>query len=176
MINQEEEWRPIKGFEGKYEISSIGRIKSLPRKGRPKGGILGKHYNTCGYVTCGLALGKTGHGKTLTVHRLVAIAFIPKPSGNVEVNHKNGIRDDNRVENLEWITHQQNIKHAFDIGIKSQIGEKCPRSILKNNQVIEIRDKYQYGVITQSMLAREFGVSKSTIKNILSGRQWKHLL
>lgn len=115
-----EEWRDIKGYEGHYQISSLGRVKSLHRtachemRGRNfcqtyEEKIM-KQLQQCGYLCVWIQKG-TEMKKKFRVHRLVAQAFIPNPEGKEFVNHKNKDRANNTVENLEWCTHEENMIH-----------------------------------------------------------------
>lgn len=105
-----ETWRDIPGFEGRYRVSSLGRVESLVT-----GRCLKPQKHPLGYQFVALTL-RDGSGgkKAFLVHRLVAEAFIPNPSGKPTVNHKDGDKTNNRRKNLEWATHGENHKHAYD--------------------------------------------------------------
>jgi len=123
------EWKPIPGFE-MYEISSAGQIKRTRYSNNRKGHELKQARDKDGYMRC--VLWKDGKGYARKVHRLLAIAFLGENTG--DVNHKNGIRDDNRIENVEWVSHLQNMRHSFrDLGrvgsLKGKTGKQHPRSI-----------------------------------------------
>ncbi len=128
---ENEVWKDVKGFEGIYEISNLGRIKSLSRFTRKseygvlyktKEMLLKSHLVHTGYISLCLKP-SLGDGKSITklVHRLVAEAFIPNPQNKREVNHINGIKTDNREVNLEWNTSSENKIHAFKIGLTNPI-------------------------------------------------------
>ncbi len=113
--NKNEEWRPIAGFEGLYEVSNEGRVKRLKRDMKrhlPKFEadeiIITQSQHNVGYKMAALCR------KKFLIHRLVAIAFIPNPNNYRTVNHKNLNKTDNRVENLEWCSHKQNSQHYFE--------------------------------------------------------------
>lgn len=118
MVIVQEEWRSVKGYEGLYEVSSFGQVRSLGHMKR----IRAQYTTECGYKT--LQLYRNNRPKAFKVHRLVAAAFIgDPPDGCTDTNHKNGIKTDNRAENLEWCTRTQNMAHAMEIGIFDQRGE-----------------------------------------------------
>lgn len=108
-----EEWRAVKGYEGIYEVSNTGRVRSLPRKLKNycfKGRELKQFTTNSEYCFVGLSLyGKT---KTVPVHRLVAEAFVPNPQGKETVNHINENKRDNRAENLEWLSLTENVRYG----------------------------------------------------------------
>jgi len=104
-------WKDISGYDGKYRISNYGRVKSLKYRNDKLLSI-----GICnGYEIIGLW--KNNKVKTIAVHRLVATAFIHKPitCKKLEINHKNGIKSDNYIDNLEWVTRSENIKHSYDV-------------------------------------------------------------
>ena len=112
---EQEIWKDIKGYEGLYQVSNMGRIKSLKRKVKNKNGyrianekiIKPVLTDTCKYYAVGLH--KNKKRKTLLVHRLVAINFIPNPNNYTEVNHKDENKQNNNVNNLEWCNHKYNM-------------------------------------------------------------------
>ena len=108
-------WKPVKGYEGKYEVSSLGRIKSLNFNQKQYEKILKPYINVrTKYAYVGLS--KHCKLKTMPIHRLVAEAFIPNPENKCDVNHKDCNRANNKVENLEWCTRSENIKYGIKYG------------------------------------------------------------
>jgi len=123
-IMEKEIWKDVGGYEGYYMVSSIGNIKGLSRRVASKNKstriVRGRIFNLCvnAYGYPYFLLRRKGSYRVGTVHRIVALAFIPNPGNKRTVNHINGIKTDNRVENLEWATYAENNKHASDIGIR----------------------------------------------------------
>src|SRR2546425_4678741 len=173
-----EEWRPVVGYEGWYEVSNLGRVRRVKpgRRTRP-GRILRHHLNSYGYPA--ICLYRSGVQRVLRVHRLVAEAFIGQIPDTMEINHLNGIRYDNRIENLEITTRSGNLTHAYRVlgrrGCGASLkGEAHPQSKFTSVDVIAIRTRSANGE-GQSDLAREFGVHRQTIHHIVQRRIWKHL-
>lgn len=175
-----ERWKIIEEFP-KYLISNKGRIKTINTLEDKK--VFTKED---GYVATGLTKNKKEHYKY--VHRLVAEAFVPNPNNKGQVNHKNGIKNDNSVENLEWVTPSENIRHAIETGLlkykkkeeeiknrKFVQGEKVHNSKATVEQVIEIRVLYETGEYKQSELAKRFDLNYNMIYNIVNRNTYKHI-
>lgn len=189
--DEQEIWKDIPGYEGHYQASNFGRIKSLQRKVRFTGRwnkellrlipekIL-KHENKingAGYY--GVVLGR---GKSEMVHRLVCLAFNGLPTKTkFQVNHKDCNKLNNHAKNLEWISHKKNMRHAVKNGRFIEHNKKCSerwsgaknvKAKLNEQQIIEIRNSK--GII-QTELAKKYGVSQSMISAILIRKSWKSL-
>lgn len=173
-------WKAIPGFDD-YEASSLGRVRSidsvklvLNRCGfdvyrHRKGMILKPRNHTCGYHTYILS-GK----RTAFAHRLIALAFHGEPeSDSLQVAHLNGVKIDNRPDNLKWTTVSENHSHKIIHGTNLN-GEKNPRSILNDDCVKDIMMRYSLGEKSIA-LAEEYGVTFNAILNIVSGRGWSHI-
>lgn len=175
-----ERWKPVKGFEELYEVSDVGRVMALKKtinKGKChrtwEEHFINFAIDGSGYFRTSLA--KDGVNKTVKVHRLVAEAFIPNPSNLPEVNHIDGNKQNNCVENLEWCTRSENLKHAVKIGLKRLDGEFNPSHKLTTEQVEFIRKIYvprhpEFGTVA---LGKRFNVHRKTITRIVNNQNWK---
>lgn len=169
-------WKPIKGYEDSYEVSTCGKVRSIDRiidmgvKGNrfQKGVILKPSTNRCGYMYVCIK------GKSKKIHRLVAENFLDNPLNKREVNHIDGNKSNNNVCNLEWCTRSENVKHSFNIGLrKSNAGNNNPNKKLSVNNVLEIRELYRNKEKTQVELSKMFGVGQNTISEIVRYESWK---
>lgn len=170
-----EEWRDIPGYEGLYQVSNFGRVKSLSRKGSPRDFLLRGGMKPDGYLQC--AIVKNRKASSFLVHRLVAIAFLGKRvvDPSLDVNHIDGNKLNNTVENLELCTRSENIKHSFRIGLKDQHGDNHHARKLNSSQVKEIRHKFAPRKYTRRMLANEYNISVASIKKILNNTNWANV-
>ncbi len=183
-----EKWKDIQGYEGMYQVSNMGRVKSLERITKFKNRdytrieqekILtpAKHHK--GYLKAQLR--KNGKNKAFFIHRLVAQSFIPNPENKSTVNHKNGIKTDNRVENLEWMSNQENMKHAYDNNIRNndKVSEAKWKKVAQyslDGQLIKIYDSVKQAV-EENKGFRQSGISscaRGTYKTS-HGYVWKYI-
>lgn len=111
----EEEWRDIKGFEGLYQANRLGEIISLSYRNSKNPRLLKYRVNNRGYCVAHLRKKGLPNGKQICWHRVIAMTFVPNPKGLPCVNHKNGIKTDNRADNLEWCTYKENIVHSVQV-------------------------------------------------------------
>ena len=178
-----EVWKDLTNYEGLYKVSNLGRLKSLDRDIEVTGKYLGRVMRAKGVLlkgtlTAGGYLRSTvvnsGKRKSHLIHRLIALTFIPNPENKPYVNHINGIKSDNRVVNLEWVTHRENIKHAFDTGLNPR-GENHSRSKLSEADVLNICTLLESGRLRHREIAIIYGVKEGAISSIKLGRTWNHL-
>lgn len=165
-----EQWKDVPGFEGRYEVSNLGRVASNALGHRR---IMRANLDGRGYPK--VMLQNPARKMTRRVHRLVAEAFIPNPSGLATVNHIDGDKTNNAVSNLEWASYGANNAHAVASGLFVPLrGEQCGKTVLDAEKVIEIRRLLASGR-TQRSLAEEYGVHKGTISGVASRRSWAHI-
>jgi hypothetical protein len=175
-MQEEEIWKKVVGYESYYEVSNLGNVNSFDRyiptrkgSGKQTGRNIILQKSVKGYLMALLSVDK----KTLYTgaHRLVAKAFIPNPLNKPQVNHINGIKHDNRVENLEWCTGSENIKHSVDNKlVKYNYGEKHHRSKITDEQMKEILIKRELGY-TLKQLSIEYKLSNVAVSNRI--KKWK---
>ncbi len=158
-------WKEIEGYN-RYLVSEFGQVLN-----KETGRIIKQHYRL-GYLFTRVC--KNGIAKKFYSHRLVAAAFIPNPENKPQVNHKNGIRDDNRVENLEWCTSKENIAHSFLTRLAPS-GSKKYNSKLVESDIKIIRSLSVDGV-SDYRIAKVFDVNQKTIWMITNGERWRHVV
>ena len=172
-----ETWKPIVGYEGLYEVSNLGRVRSLTRLSKfrnrsgkldervIKGRIMRPQKQRTGYLNVGLS--KDGKVTLFRVHRLVAAAFIANPEGLYEVNHIDEDKTNNRADNLEWCDHKYNNNY----GSKPRRGERNPMAKLTSEDVDEIRYRRASGEMLKT-IAADFGISINHVCNLAQGKRW----
>jgi len=176
-------WKSVKDYKNLYQVSNLGRFKSLARKiGEGYKGV--NHKLACdriikpfqdkrGYQQ--VQLWKNGKCKVIGIHRLLLQTFKLTNNKKLEVNHKDGNKSNNLLSNLEWVTSKGNKKHAFETGLcDHRRGEKLRNAKLKNKDINKIRNLYSNGT-TQKEIANKFKVGRSCINGIIHKRGWKHI-
>lgn len=181
---QSEIWKSISGYEGLYEVSNLGNVRSVDRvvqsrwgDCKMKGRILKPGITKQGYFV--VVLCKDGVMKTFKKSRLVAIAFIPNPENKREVNHVKGIKTDDRVTELEWSSPSENVIHARDKLHMSNFFSKRnvpSNQILTDAKAAEIRYRFANENITQVQLGKEYGVTNAAISMVIRKKNFAHVI
>jgi len=170
-------WKEVPGFGGKYLVSNWGNLKSIDWPFNTKHGTIGiipgreisTHSDRLGYLKVTL------NNKKWLLHRVIALTFIPNKDNKPFINHINGIKSDNSLENLEWVTQKENMIHAFAAGLQvAAKGELSGKAILSNEKVLSIRKKFNEGV-SRNILEKDYGVSKYCIWAIIANKTWRHI-
>lgn len=171
-------WKDIRGYEGHYQVSNRGQVRSLTKMVRyahglrPYAGrIVAFSDNPSGYFY--VHLYRDNKSKSFRVNRLVAEAFTPNPEGKKTVNHEDGDLHNNLVGNLAWMTQKEQIHHSRD-KLGNLRGESAGASKLAMKEILAIRSAVP-GTKSQATLALEFGVTQSTISDILRRKTWSHI-
>lgn len=171
-------WKSIKGYEGIYEVSSAGKVKSLSRRIKNKGGrshvskerILKPYLNKRGkgYYSV-ILIDANGNKKNKTVHRLVAEAFIPNPNNLRDVDHIDDCTTNNKVSNLQWLSSGDNTRKSF------KISQRMGRAKLTSKNVKVIRWFLANTKLTNKVIASLYNVSPSRVSEIKTGKIWTHI-
>ena len=180
MKNEVEIWVDIKGYEGIYMISNLCRVKSLSRikggKGYKYSELILKPMYSVGYQY--ITLCKNSKCKKIRLHRLLAQHFIPNPENKTKINHKNGVKDDNKLENLEWCTNSENSKHSWKIGtqkvtekmrLQGSMNIKKVNDIQRDKITLKVDDilRERKGGMKLHDIASKYKVGFLTVKRIL---------
>lgn len=173
---------PVDEFKHLYHINQFGVVKRIERKTCENSQVRNDRKKIIpeqiirprlrvGYWA--VLLSNKGYRKDFNIHRLIALAFIPNPNNLPFINHINGIKTDNRIENLEWTTPEGNMQHAYKIGL-APVGEKHPKSKFTEKDVVKMFELRMRGT-SAKQIASQFNVHPNAICHILNGKNWKHL-
>lgn len=177
---ENETWRQIPGYEGCYEVSNYGQVRSIDRiqtnscnvKRKLAGKLLLQSKgSTSVYWTSHLY--RNGVMKNIMTHRLVAMAFLDNWSSELDVNHKNGDKHDNRLENLEMCTHSENVLHAYNTYLRNDSGENHLNAKLNTEEVWQIKLLHHLWGFSQHRLAKQFHISQSCISDVIRNKSYK---
>ena len=168
---QIEEWKDVNGYEEYYQVSNFGRVKGLNRYKKARNGSISKTKERImaqtttkkGYLKCKLS--KENISKNIPVHRLVATSFLENIQNKPQINHIDGNKKNNNLNNLEWCTGKENVKHAIDKVLR----KKIPKAIITMENAREIRKSN----LSYFELIKIYGITKATIYDIKTNRTWK---
>ena len=167
-----EEWRDVVGFEDYFKVSNLGRVFS-----KRTNKILKQTMLKTGYASFATRIGgRKGQTHCFRVHILVAKAFISNPENKAQVNHINGIKTDNRLDNLEWVTASENMQHAYKSGLVKRnllMSNDNPKIKLTEADVLYILEVYvpRHREFGARALARKLGVGKTCILSVVHGKR-----
>jgi len=174
-----ENWKDIKGYEGIYQISNLGRVKSLEKE------IINNRYKTkmivkekimtpqlAGWGYLSIQLRKDGFYSGKLIHKLILDAFIPNPKNKPLGNHKDGDKLNNSLDNLEWSTHSENNKHAYDIGLKETNRDWAKSGAARSKEVVHLMTGIFYGSLKEGLEA--FNIKRST-EQTRQNRKYKNI-
>lgn len=176
-------WKSVVGFEGLYEVSSCGVVRSVPRiinyaDGRKytyPSKVLSHNINKTNSAHL-VHLYKNSKRTAKTVHRLVMEAHCPNTDySKAEINHKDGNRNNNTVDNLEWCSRLENMQHGFSTGLINNTGSNHGNSIYNEAQIAHVKRLLNSG-LSASHVAILSGVKKGTVEQVRQGKQWKHVI
>lgn len=181
MENNIETWKDVIGYESYYQVSNLGRLKRKPRKIINRGNnqtlkekIIAPYKGRKGYLFYRLR-NDNKDTKRFSAHRLVALNFTPNPLEKPEVNHMDGNKENNYLDNLEWVTTKENINHAWENGLqKDRKGGANSFAKLSEENVKEIIAMLSRGC-SGVEIARLFNVTPSSISLIKKGKSWTHI-
>lgn len=170
---QQEIWKDIAGYEGLYQVSNQGNVRATIRRGT-NGSNLKLRINVVGYYYVNLF--KNGKGKNQLVHRLVTTAFLPNPLGKPQVNHKDGNKLNNNLDNLEWSTPKENTQHSLKVlGVRRCHGENNPKSckigVFENDKCIGIY--YGFHETARALGMSSSGVEYAILRNSTTKKGYK---
>lgn len=159
-----EEWKEIKGFEGVYEISNLGNVKRVETQL-----VLKLRKHSAGYFS--ICLWKDGKDHYRFIHRLVAAAFIENPENKKEVNHKDGIKTNNAIENLEWVTPKENQQHSVRIGLRDK------QIKLVSKPCVDLQTGFFFDSLKEACLATNcsYGAAKKQIEQKLRTQRFQYV-
>lgn len=187
LQDDKEVWVNVIGYEKIYELSMSGKVIAKERyidskkfingkhsKGFRKSKLLKSQLSYAGYVR--VFLTKGGKKKAFTIHRLLALHFIPNPENKPCINHINGIKSDNRLENLEWVTNSENDLHAYRLELRKPMkGVSNGMAKLNDNKVRKIRGFLSKGLMHKD-IAKKFNVAPVSITRIANNQLWRHVV
>lgn len=153
----------------KYEINKLGVIRD-----KLKFKIKSQYVGSTGYYM--VSFSTKNKSKPFRVHRLLAMCFVPNPHNKPHINHIDGNKLNNSIDNLEWVTHKENMRHAFRTGLANNSGVKNGMSKLSEEQVVRIKFLLSEGKLSQQKIAEQIGgISRSAVMNIKNRNQWRHI-